>query len=613
MKRVIVIGLDGLEPTIVETMFKQGELTHLKSIARAGDYTRVKTTYPAQTPVAWSTFATGRNPGGHGIYDFISRDPQTYSISVALNRFEQKNAFVPPRAVNSRKGPAVWDLLSASGIPSTIVRCPCTFPPEEINGRILAGVGVPDLRGGFGTPTFYSSRTNVERGESERVERVSVDSNGRVRTHLTGPRNPKDRSNLVVGLELIPDPARQKLTIRSDGQPRELEIRVGEWSDWLRLKFKAGLLSSIRGIVRFYVSSLEPEIALYASPINFDPAAPMFPLSYPPEYAAELESEIGTFYTTGMVEDHGGLNNGRLSEEAYLEQCRLALEEREAMMLYELSRMDEGFFFCLFDTPDRLQHMFWRFRESDHPANQGDGGRHFGRTIEDHYRACDQVVGRALEFMDDKTLIIVLSDHGMGSFKRGFHLNSWLHQNGLLSLKEGVRPGPDAGDFLSDVDWSATKAYGLGLGAIYLNLRDREGEGIVDAEQSNRLKTQIAQTLTGLKDPERGQVAIRSVSTREEIYKGPHIELAPDLMINFAPGYRVSWDTPLGGIAEGLFEDNQKKWSGDHVVDPAIVPGILLLNRPFHKEDVELVDLAPTIIDALGAKKSADMEGRSLL
>jgi len=176
-----------------------------------------------------------------------------------------------------------------------------------------------------------------------------------------------------------------------------------------------------------------------------------------------------------------------------------------------------------------------------------------------------------------------------------------------------VKPGPDAGKFLSNVDWSNTKAYGIGLGAIYLNLRDREGNGIVEKHDSSTVATEIVERLSGLEDSENSQVAIRSVATCEDLYQGPYVDLAPDLLINFAPGYRVSWDTPLGGIPDGIFEDNRKKWSGDHVIDAELAPGILLLNRPLRNNNATLIDLAPTILEALGAPVDPELEGTSLL
>jgi predicted AlkP superfamily phosphohydrolase/phosphomutase len=281
------------------------------------------------------------------------------------------------------------------------------------------------------------------------------------------------------------------------------------------------------------------------------------------------------------------------------------------MMLYELDRLDDGLFFCLFDTPDRLAHMFWRFDDVEAQPERGEAeiGWH---AIQEHYRACDAIVGKAIQQMDDQSLMIVLSDHGMNTFRRGVHLNTWLYQNGLLALKEGITPGELAGDFLRGVDWSQTRAYALGLGGIYLNLKDREGQGVVTADESESLKDSIVRELTGLVDRERGNIAVRSVVTREQIYSGPYAAEAPDLLVNFASGYRVSWGTPLGGVPAGLFEDNPKKWSGDHAIDPALVPGVLFMNRPIRSDKPNLVDLAPTVLDALGVPVGSTMEGSAL-
>jgi predicted AlkP superfamily phosphohydrolase/phosphomutase len=612
MKKVIVIGLDGFEPKLVEPMLKNGELPNLARLSTQGGFSRVRTTYPAQTPVAWSTFATGTNPGGHGIFDFIRRDPKTYLPDLSMNRYEQKNAFLPPKAVNLRRGTPFWEILSAAGIPSSIVRFPCTYPPDNIRGRMLAGMGVPDLRGGLGTSTFYTSEDDVHAEESENVLRVQPVRNV-VKTHIIGPRNPKTRSDFEFEVTIELDTDARKVTILSEGQPRALEIREGEWSPWLRVKFKTGMLQSVRGMARFHLVQVAPVFELYCSPVNFDADAPMFPISSPPEYARELSEKVGTFYTTGMVEDHGGLNNGRLSEAAYLDQCEDALRERERMMLFELDRLKEGFFFCLFDTPDRVQHMFWRFGEQQHPANHGHVQPEMTRAIEDQYRSCDEIIGKALNYADDDTLFVALSDHGMNSFQRGVHLNTWLHDQGLLTLREGVKPGEEAGDFFRHVDWSRTKAYALGLSGIYLNLKEREEQGIVDVAEAETLKDSIVKGLAGMPDPSCGKTAVRRVSKREEVYNGAYAAESPDLMVNFNEGYRVSWGTALGGVPAGHFEDNEKKWGGDHIIDPALVPGVLFMNRAFNGESARLLDMAPTILEALGLPKGQAMEGESLL
>lgn len=614
MNKAIVIGLDGLEPSIVEAMLQSGDLPNLTLLREKGGYARVRTTYPAQTPVAWSTFLTGTNPGGHGIYDFLSRDPQTYLPVLALNRYEQKNAFVPPKVVNLRKGTAIWDLLTDANLPSTVIRCPCTYPPDKILGRMLAGVGVPDLRGGLGTSTYFTSSPGTKAENSEKVVCVEYHTNDSIHTHLIGPRDPKTRTDITFPIKIILNFDDRSTLIQSEGEPNNLVLQEGAWSDWLRVKFKTGLFQSVKGLVRFYLRMLEPTFELYASPINFDPGGPLFPISYPEDYSSEIEARLGSYYTLGMAEEHDGLINGRFDEEAYLDQCMMVLREREKMMLAELKRFKEGFFFCLYDTPDRLQHMFWRFREPKHPANHDGLGLKFQEVIEDHYRALDKIVGKALRAADDQTLFIVLSDHGMNSFQRGLNLNTWLFDNGLLALKNGGKPGEEEnGDFFRNVDWGKTKAYALGLGGIFLNLAGRESQGIVNIEEADLLKMSISRALNGLVDHEKGKTAVRSVMTREQLYSGPYITEAPDLLVNFSAGYRVSWGTPLGGVPSGLFEDNYKKWGGDHVIDPQLVPGVLFMNQPFRTESASLADLAPTILSALGVKKGVAMEGDSLI
>lgn len=615
IKKVVVIGLDGLDHGMVSRLLAAGQLPNLARLAEQGGFASVATTRPAQTPVAWSTFATGTNPGKHGIFDFIRRNPQTYLPEFGLNRYEQKNAFLPPKAVNLRRGKPLWDVLNSSGLGATVLRCPCTYPADSLRGRMLAGMGVPDLRGSLGTSTFYTTSAAAKPRESEHVVRLEAQGERAFSTYLIGPRNPKTGGDSRLDLTVKLDPGARRATLHCDGAPRELTLQEGSWSDWLRVKFKLGMLQSVRGMVRFYLIQCQPELAFFASPVNFDPDAPMFPISSPPEYAGKLGERIGLYYTTGMVEDTTGLNNERISEDAFLSQCDLAWRDRESMMLAELESFDEGFFYCLFDTPDRIQHMFWRFREPDHPANKGAApdGR-FGGVIDDCYRRCDAIVGKVIEFVDQDTLLIALSDHGFNSFRRGVHLNTWLHDNGLLALRDGIKPGAGAGDLLRQVDWGKTQAYALGLSGIYLNIRGREQQGTIAPGDVPAVKASLAKALSGLADPaQQGAVAIRRVLPREQVYHGPFLDEAPDLLVDFAPGYRISWSSSLGGIAEGHFEDNVRKWSGDHIIDPECVPGVLFMNRPFRTDKARLLDLAPTTLAALGLPGRPEMEGESLL
>ena len=614
-KKVIVIGLDGLEPGIVETMLSRRELPNLARIRGEGGYLRLGTTYPAQTPVAWSSFATGTNPGGHGIFDFISRDPRTYQPDAALSRFERpKNMLAQPRVVNQRRGTPIWQVLNQAGTPSVVLRCPCTFPPESLEGRMLAGVGVPDLRGSQSKGTFYTQNRTAVAKENEQL--VMLDEGTSLATRVIGPRNARQSppSDASTEIRVRADKPARQLLVDTGGTPGRIAVEEKTWSEWVRFKFRLSILQSVTGIARFYVCQLEPHIEFYVSAVNFDPAAPLFPVSSPGEYAKELSEEVGLFSTLGMAEDHNALNNGRLDEAAYLQHCELVMRERERIMRHELNRFQEGFFFILYDTPDRVQHMMWRFRDPEHPGYEADLARELETRIEQHYQQCDALLAPVLDRVDEHTLLCVLSDHGFGSFRRAFDTNTWLWQNGLLALQDGRRPGQDLGEGFPAVDWSKTYAYAVGLGGIYLNFKGREGAGILeDNGEAERVRRAIENGLTGLSDTAIGKPAISGVSRREALYSGPYRGQAPDLLVNFHRGYRVSWQSAVGGFADALLCDNTRRWSGDHIVDPDAVPGILFMNHPAARDRANIIDLAPTILQYLGAPVPRTMEGISLL
>jgi predicted AlkP superfamily phosphohydrolase/phosphomutase len=614
-KKAIVIGLDGLDPGIVDAMLGRGELPNLAKIRKSGTYSRLATTYPAQTPVAWSSFATGSNPGMHGIFDFISRDPGTYLPDAALSRFERaKNMLAQPRVVNQRKGIPVWQVLTQAGIPSTVLRCPCTFPAEALQGRMIAGVGVPDVRGSQSKGTFYTQDKAVQAQENEQL--ITLDKGDNLTTRVIGPRNTRQTAAVDTSCEIRvqSDKAARRLVIQISGSSEKISVAEGSWSDWIRFKFKCSLLQSVTGTARIYVRQIEPHLEFYVSAVNFDPAAPLFPVSFPADYAKQLSENIGLFSTLGMAEDHNGLNNGRLDESAYLQHCELVLGERERMMKFELERFHEGLFFMVYDTPDRVQHMMWRFRDQKHPGFERDFRPELATRIEEHYQKCDRLLGSVLDKADENTLLIVLSDHGFGSFRRAFDTNTWLWQNGLLKLKDGQKPDKDLGEGFRAVDWSKTSAYAVGLGGIYLNFKGREREGILEeGTEADRVRQAIQTGLAEFPDAEIQLPAVRGVSRREDLYSGSHVGDAPDLLVNFHPGFRVSWQSALGGFANHLIEDNKRRWSGDHIVDPEAVPGILFMNQAARHNQAQIVDLAPTILNYLGVSAPQSMEGKSLL
>ncbi|MFC1968117.1 alkaline phosphatase family protein [Chloroflexota bacterium] len=605
--KVIVIGFDGLDPNILERLMDLGDLPSFASIREAGSYHKLATSNPPQSPVAWSTIAIGSNPGHHGIFDFITRQPGTYLPIHSIVKVNPRNLLARRSSMflPVRKGTPFWKITSQANIPTTVIRWPLTLPPEETYGHMLSGLGVLDLKSTAGRYAFYTSDTIAD--DPNRKGDVILVSSGSevIETIIAGPNNAR------VPMRISSAEADSSATLIIDG--KSTVIKQGEWSDWLHLKFGIGPLRNISGICRFYLESIKPQLRIYLSSIQVDPEKPAFPISYPDEYATALAHDIGCYSTLGIPEDTNALTDGYLDDGAFLGLCDDIMAERERMLWYELDRFEQGLLAFVFDTTDRIQHVYWSTRDPDHPAYNEAYAKKYGNIIEDYYKRADSILRRVLEHVDERTVILILSDHGFSSLRSLVNLNSWLVQNGLMVLRKPARN--DQGDPLfKNVVWEKTKAYALGFSSIYLNLRGREGKGIVSpGQEAEQLKRKIADVLTSLRDPKTGKPVIRNVYTREDLYSGPYLNEAPDLVVGFEPYYRASWQTAIGGAPPKIIEDNLKKWSGDHIFDAECVPGIFLTNRKVSVPHPRVIDIAPTVLDCFQIAKPESMEGNSLL
>jgi predicted AlkP superfamily phosphohydrolase/phosphomutase len=580
-KKVIFLGLDGLDPGLTEKWMVEGKLPNLVNLKEKGSYQRLRTTCPALSPVAWSTFATGVNPAKHNIFDFLNRDLRSYAPELSsskvraarrvlrIGRFEIPLArpFVEMR----RKSEPFWKILGRHGVESTILRVPVTFPPDDFNGRMLSAMSTPDLRGSQGTFSLFSS----PEGE------------------LQGPEGAHAIPFRVVGSD---SPV---LEIQGESYP----LIPGEYTPWIRLKFPSPH-GSAPGIVRFLLARDKAAFSLYATPVQIDPENPALPISQPSYYAAYLAKLLGSYATLGLAEDTSALNDGAIDEEAFLKQAGFIQQEREAMFFSALDHLRRGVLACVFDTSDRVQHMFYRYLDAAR-----DAGLH-ADVIERLYQDMDRLVGDALHYVDSDTAFFVLSDHGFCSFRRGVNLNSWLERNGYLALQNNFDEG---GEYFEGIDWSRTRAYTFGLGGLYLNLRGREAQGAVDPKEAPALKAELIAKLSGLRDEDTGETAIERVYDAVETYRGPYLDAAPDMIVGYARGYRTSWDAAAGKTTARVFEDNAKAWSGDHCVDPALVPGVLFSNLKINVNDAGIEDLAPTALRLFGLDLPPWMEGKPVI
>ncbi|MEW6145383.1 MAG: alkaline phosphatase family protein [Thermodesulfobacteriota bacterium] len=618
--RVIIIGLDGMDPKLSEEFMKRGKLPNFARLTERGTFTSLATSYPSISPVAWSSFMTGVDPSHHNIFDFITRDPCTYQPMLTSAEIGKASKVLPigkymiplgkPRMKLLRKGRPFWKILGEHGIWSTVLRVPITFPPEKFNGVMLSGMCVPDLKGSQGTFAHYTTDKDKNEVETGGVSRFVEIKDGVIDTLLYGPENSLVRSGeeIKIPLKIRIDKGAGKAFIDVSGQRFGLAPR--KYSPWIRLSFPAGLGIKVHGICRFYINTLDEGFDMYVTPINIDPENPALPISHPFIYSIYLAKLQGSFGTLGLAEDTWALNEGVIDEDAFLEQAYLLYEEREKMFFNALERTPRGLCTCVFDTTDRVQHMFFRCLDDGHPANKGKETEKYKNVIEDLYVRMDGLIGRALEYTDDKTVLMVISDHGFTQFKRGVNLNSWLFKEGYLKLREGRST---SGDWFQDVDWEGTRAFSLGLAGIFINRKGREMKGVVEeGEEVSLLKSELIRKLTGLRDEQWGDVAIREVIDTDASSTGPYKHDAPDLLVGYNAGYRSSWTCAVGRVTEDVFEDNTKHWSGDHCVDPKIVPGVIFSNRRIAKENPHLNDMAPTVLKLFGVGIPNYMKGKPL-
>src|SRR5438093_5916909 len=619
IKRAVILGFDGMDPELASRFIAEGKLPNLAKLRDQGTFRKLRTTFPPISPVAWSTFMTGVNPGKHNIYDFLARDLNSYLpfLSSAEIRGPKRSVKIgkytiplgKPTIKGMRRGTPFWHWLGKAGIFCSVIRVPVTFPPEKFPGVLLSGMCVPDLKGSQGTFCFCTTRGAGDKFREGGV-RIPIERHGSVfRSYIPGPEDPlatNSGSGLRVDFELRADLRHNQARIEVDSQKFTLKIR--EYSEWIPVKFKAGLGFTARGICRFYVKQLSPEVEVYVTPVNIDPGRPDLPISHPVTYSIYLAKLFGPYATLGLAEDTWALNEEVLDDQAFLAQCYANHEDRERMLFDALDKTPQGLCVCVFDTTDRVQHMFWRYLEDDHPAARKVPRDQRPRVIEDLYRRMDDLIGRVMDQIDHKTLLLAVSDHGFKSFTRCVNLNAWLHQNGYLALNSGKS---ESGDWFQDVDWSRTLAYTMGLNGLYLNLKGREREGIVEpGPESETLKNELRTKLNGLVDPASGGIGITGVFDCDAVFAGPYVDNAPDLIVGYGAGFRASWDSVTGRVTTQLFEDNTKAWSGDHCIDPRLVPGVLFCNRKIAEEKPAIVDVAPTILKLLGLGLPTYFDGK---
>jgi predicted AlkP superfamily phosphohydrolase/phosphomutase len=688
-QKLIILGFDGADAKLTEQWMNEGKLPNLAKLRTQGTFSPLRPTIPSQTPVSWSTFSTGLNPGRHGVFDFLKRNPQDYKPAFAAAEegrerflFGKSNGLVVgavaglvlalllllvlklfrmrirtaaiaalavgvaagtgagiaaarllpverPIAISNQQGDTFWALLGKSGKRVTVMRVPVTFPPKGYdNGRLLSGLGVPDLSARIGKPFYFTSELffQPKGGGDFSVEIVElVDNRGVIETEIKGPPNelfPDQSKYIVIPMTLTVAEDRSNVRIQASGN--DLTLKPGEWSDWTRFTFPFNPLIKVQGIGRFRLLSIDPEVRLYLSPIQFDPQnlPPDFDITTPAEFVNDLTHEHGLFKTMGWMIDTWSMQNGTIDEAVFLEDVKMTVEKDKEILDGLLAQQDWDVLVHYFEFTDRVQHMMFRYFDPKHPLWTADGAQKWGGSILESYQEMDRIVGDTMKKRPDAALMVV-SDHGFASFRRSMNYNTWLAKNGFMTLtgedaeRKNLEDLFDQGDFFVNVDWSKTKAYALGLGQIYINLQGREKNGIVKpGEEYRQVAAAIKAGLEAYVDEATGEKPVAHVFTRDEAYEGVYDPvLIPDLIPSNSEGYRVGWQDSLGGIAKTVVENNEEIWSGDHCsVYPPLVQGILFSSLKLDTPNgAYMGDVMPTILALYGVKPTTNLDGRSLL
>jgi predicted AlkP superfamily phosphohydrolase/phosphomutase len=627
-KRLAIVGFDGVDPRPLAEWMGQGKLPHLKALAERGDFRPLASTIPPQSPVAWTSFATGTGPARHGVFDFVERDPRTYLPDVGTGGVR------PPRywadlvqresaqGYTRRRGTPFWQIAADGGVRAVVLRVPYAFPPDPVpGGRMLSGLGVPDLLGTNSTFTYLASDLAAAGGRQDpgggRLVAVTLAGDA-AEAVVPGPPDPRGgkRPPLTLRIGFRLERAGDAVVVRFAGH--EERVPRGGWSPWIafRLPVVAPLgipLVALDGICRFHVISVDP-LRVYLSPLDYAPARPFAPISSPGAYAGLLAARLGLYKTVGWSEDTSALNAERIDEQAFLDDLFHTMEEVRASTLAEIERPDWQLLVSVFTQTDRVSHMFYRFLDRRHPRYDAALAARFGDAVLEVYQRMDAIVGEVVSRLGPETTLLIVSDHGFHSYRMGLNVNTWLRDHGYL-VQGAIPPGQENADFFPGVDWGRTRAYALGTGQIYVNLRGREGRGVVapGAEYAALLDA-LARELEAAVDPATGEGFVAKVYKGPEVFAGAPPERVPDLQIAFRDGYRTSWRTPLGGIPKELFEPNTRKWSGDHAASEVTdTPGVLLASRRLAAGGAAITDLAPTALRFLGVAVPAEMTGRALL
>jgi predicted AlkP superfamily phosphohydrolase/phosphomutase len=555
---VLILGFDSFDPTTFETLSSQGKLPNLTRYAEQGGYARLQVCDPPQTEVSWTSIATGLDPGGHGIFDFVHRDPATYLPYPSLLPTRHSPwgiQFVSP--FNAR---TIFDEVAHQGYPAITLWWPATFPAKlQSLVQTIPGLGTPDINGRLGVGTCFTTDPSLRNQERKTPIRL-LQKRGKdyYTADLEGPTSKKGKTTQSVTtlLQLIFHEDKSADLMVNE---RKISLVLGRWSPIFEITFKIGPFLNLRTLTRAILTQTHPDVRLYLLPLQIHPLASPWRYAAPPSFPKQIWKACGPYLTIGWPQDTTALEEGLINDDQFLDLCLSIHHTRVCILENRIQTLREGILAAIFDCLDRVQHMFRGHRQD---------------IVEDWYIRLDDLVGQIAPSITNRrdVKLFILSDHGFTDFRYKVHLNRWLMEKGYLVSNTNKGTGG-----LEDVNWSRTLAYAVGLNSIYTNLANRESQGILTQDQHMELLPRLKEQLENWQGPD-GQPVVQRVLFQWEAFQGPYSRQGPDLVIGYSPGYRASAETGLGKWKESSIEPNNDHWRADHCVNSQSVPAVLFSN-----------------------------------
>ncbi|MEH7384232.1 alkaline phosphatase family protein [Bacillus sp. JJ1521] len=644
--KLVVLGLDAAVPKLLKKFMSEGYLPNIRKLTENGVFTKHITTFPTLTAPAWAAISTGAAIGTAGIPSLTVKnvgEPLNTVRSCFDSRFQEAETLWESGAKKGKRTmlinwPVTWPAERTEGVSQIVgsINPPFRFyylpifdlsPASVYSTKNLPCDQIPDR---VGIVTFQDLELGIKTTE------IQVPKNGKFFDGMKhGPKPINGNSHSYqVNWERNNGISQVKILSKASGD-KVAVLREGETSDWIKEEYEFD--GRIRkGQYRFTLtqaSSEEDDFILYASAIATDES-----LTEPYEFTDDVVKVTGPYWE---VDDPWAYLDGWISRETYMQQLKGQIDWWTNANIYALQSANNlDMLFSWIGAIDHGQHVFWGgidpnfhgYRENKHEEYEG--------LIRQIYEWVDEGVGKIMDLLDEDTTVVAVSDHGFHSINKYPYLTNHLHKLGLVEYLVDEETGefvknPITGDLA--IDWSRTKAYPLppGHSHIFVNLKGRDPEGIVEPEDYEKVQEEIISALLAMRDPETGEQIVSIALKRNEgrtvgIFEGAGYERVGDVLFDMKEGYcanpmvypaEIKYPDGTSRVIANLEEfepcELNRHFTGYHLALPAVesMHAALMIAGPGVPKGVEfeqpmnIIDIAPSLARLINIPIPRNAEG----